>query len=91
MYEELIEKREFEDLWTLFKQFLTLSHGQASVERGFLVNKEVVAPNLEEMNLTPIRLVQNSMLVNSMKVADFVITEDLLSSYKHASASTKCI
>ena len=42
LYEELIEKREFEDLWTLFKQLLTLSHGQASVERGFSVNKEVV-------------------------------------------------
>ena len=42
LYEELIEKREFEDLWTLFKQLLTLSHGQVSVERQFLVNKEVV-------------------------------------------------
>ena len=48
LYEELIEKREFEDLWICFKQLLTLSHGQASVERGFLVNKEVVAPNLEK-------------------------------------------
>ena len=85
LYEELIEKREFEDLWTLFRQQLTLSHGQASVERGFSVNKEVVAPNLKEMSLTSIRLVQSSMLVNNMKVADFVITEDLLSSCSHAS------
>ena len=39
-----------------------LSHGQASVERRFLVNKEVVAPNLKEMSLTSIRLVQKSYL-----------------------------
>ena len=86
LYEELIEKREFEDLWTLFKQLLTFSYGQASVEWGFSVNKEVVAPNLEEMNLAPIRLIQNSMLVNNMKIADFVITENLLPSCSHASS-----
>ena len=61
LYEELIEKREFEDLWTLFRQQLTLSHGQASVERGFSVNKDiVVTSNLEEMILKSVRLVQNS-------------------------------
>ena len=84
LYEELIDKREFEDLWTLFKQLLTLFHGQASVERGFSVNKEVVAPNLEEVSLASIRLVQISMMENNMKVADFVITEDLLSSCSQA-------
>ena len=31
LYEDLREKREFEGLWTLFKQLLTLFHGQASV------------------------------------------------------------
>ena len=50
LYEECIEKREFEDPWTPFKQLLMLSRGQASVERGFSVNKEVVTPNLEEMS-----------------------------------------
>ena len=42
LHEEHIQKREFEDLWTLFKQLLTLSHGQASVERGFSVNKKLL-------------------------------------------------
>ena len=84
LYKELIGKREFEDLWTLLKQLLTFSHGQASVEREFAVNKDVVAPNLEEVSLTSVRLVQNSMLVNNMKIADFVITEDVLSSCSQA-------
>ena len=42
LYEELIERREFEDLWTLFKQLLTLSHGQVSVERRFSVTKKLL-------------------------------------------------
>ena len=66
-----------------------MSHGQPSLERGFSFNKEGVAPNLEELKLTSIRVVQNSMLVNNMKVADFVITEDLLSSCSHASSRNK--
>ena len=88
LYEEFMEKKEFDDLWTVFKQLLTLSHGQTSVERGFSVIKEVV-PNLEEMSFRSKGLVQNSMLVNNMKVADFVITEDLLSSCSHASIRHK--
>ena len=35
------------------------------------------------------RLVQKSVLVNNMKVADFVITEDLLSSCSYASSRHK--
>ena len=30
---------------------LTLSHSQAAVERGFSVNKEVLAPNMQESDL----------------------------------------
>ena len=41
------------------------------------------------MSLTSIRLEQNSVLVNNMKVADFVITGDLLSSCSHASSRHK--
>ena len=62
---------------------LTLSHGQAMVERGFSVNKEVLSPNLQELSLQAIRLVHSSVL--AQKVADFIITEALLSSCNHAS------
>jgi len=31
--------------WPVMKMFLVLSHGQATVERGFSVNKEVVVEN----------------------------------------------
>ena len=63
---------------------LTLSHGQATVERGFSVNKEVLAPNLQETSLVAIRLVHSSMQAAKCKVADFVVNDALLSSCAHA-------
>merc|ERR1719154_758928 len=34
---------QFNELWPLMKTILTLSHGQASVERGFSVNKDILS------------------------------------------------
>ena len=42
---------EYQDLWLTVQLLLTLSHGQATVERGFSVNKEVLTPNLQEVSL----------------------------------------
>ena len=63
---------------------LTLSHGQATVERGFSVNKEVLAPNPQETSLVAMRLVHSSMQAAKCKVADFVVNDALLSSCGHA-------
>ena len=76
---------EYQDLWLTMQRLLTLSHGQATVERGFSVSKEVLTPNLQEVSLQAIRLVHSSVLAQKIKVADFVITESLLSSCSHAS------
>ena len=70
---------EYQDLWLMMQLLLTLSHGQATVERGFSVNKEVLTPNLQEVSLQAIRLVHSSVLAQNIKVAD-IITEELLSS-----------
>ena len=75
----------YQDLWLTMQLLLTLSHGQATVERGFSVNKEVLTPNLQEVSLQAIRPVHSSVLAQNIKVADFVITEALLSSCSHAS------
>ena len=78
-------KEEFKDLWHTLQLLLTLSHIQAAVERGFSVNKEVLAPNMQEVSLQAIRLIHSSMLAQETSVADFVISEELLSSCNHAS------
>ena len=44
-------KDECPKLWDLVKQLLLLSHGNAVVERGFSVNKEVEVENLKEHSL----------------------------------------
>lgn len=38
----------FSKLWNLMKKLLILSHGQASVERGFSVNRQVMVENMKE-------------------------------------------
>ena len=48
------------------------------------MNKEVLAPNLQETSLVAMRLVHSSMQAAKCKVADFVVNDALLSSCAHA-------
>ena len=48
------------------------------------VNKEVLAPNLQETSLVAMRLVHGSMQAAKCEVADFVVNDALLSSCAHA-------
>ena len=57
LFEVLQNQNESQQLWITMQLILTLSHGQATVERGFSVNKEVLAPNLQETSLVAMRLV----------------------------------
>ena len=84
LFEVLQNQNESQQLWITMQLILTLPHGQATVERGFSVNKEVLAPNLQETNLVVMRLVHSSMQAAKCKVADFVVNDALLSSCAHA-------
>ena len=48
---------KFKSVWGLIKLILVLSHGQAQVERGFSVNKEVMSENLSEKAAVSKRLI----------------------------------
>ena len=84
LFAVLHEQKESQHLWITVQLLLTLSHGQATVERGFSVNKEVLTPNLQETSLVAIRLVHSSMLAAKCKIADFVVSDALLKSCAHA-------
>ena len=56
---------------------LTLSHGQAAVERGFCVPKEALAPNLKEDSLKVICLVHDTISAEQIEIAEFVIIDEL--------------
>nr|XP_020471978.1 uncharacterized protein LOC109969435 isoform X1 [Monopterus albus]XP_020471979.1 uncharacterized protein LOC109969435 isoform X1 [Monopterus albus] len=49
--------QSYPELWTFCKKLLLLSHGQATVERGFSVNKEVEADNMQEDTVDAQRMI----------------------------------
>ena len=61
-----INTSEYEQMWCVFKLLLCLSHGQASVERGFSVNSNLLVENMHEDSLIAQRIVQDH--VKSLKL-----------------------
>ncbi|XP_035985123.1 uncharacterized protein LOC118558689 [Fundulus heteroclitus] len=49
--------QSYPELWTFCRKLLLLSHGQATVERGFSVNKEVEADNMKEDTVVAQRMI----------------------------------
>ncbi|KAK1905642.1 hypothetical protein KUDE01_012822 [Dissostichus eleginoides] len=54
-------KEEYAELWNIMQCLFTLSHGQAAVERGYSVNKDMLVENLQEKTLIAMRLVHDAM------------------------------
>ena len=55
LYLHMGHKRSYHSVWKVVADLLILSHSQASVERGFSVNKQLRVENLQERS----RLVQD--------------------------------
>ena len=53
---------QFAKLWDIFKMLLTISHGQASVKRGYSVNKDMLIENLHEKTVVALRTVHFTKL-----------------------------
>ena len=56
-FDRLSNKADFKELWKVVKLLLALSHGQATVERGFSSNKEVMVENLAQHSLVAQRVI----------------------------------
>lgn len=90
--QKFLEKPKYLKLWNFVKTLLILSHGQASVERGFSVNKDILRTNLTEKNLVALRLVSDSVQLQLLgnKSADLRsvhklnITKDIIANCKLA-------
>ena len=60
MFHEILSTNAtYSKLWIVLRQIILLSHGQASVERGFSVNKEVAADNLPEQSFVAMRVIND--------------------------------
>ena len=57
LFFECMANESYKDLFSVVKLILILSHGQATVERGFSINKEVEVENLKEHTLVAQRIV----------------------------------
>lgn len=79
----LSSDKQYADLWAVLRQLLLLSHGQATVERGFSINKELTVENLAKESL-----VARRQIVQGVKKAGGVhcvpITKELLLSASSA-------
>ena len=75
---------KFKSCWNVFKLIFTVSHGQASVERGFSINKELLTDNLEEVSLISQRIVYDYIHESGMSITEIPISNELLKSCKLA-------
>ena len=82
---KLLHKVEkYKSLWKVVMIVCVTSHGQATIERGFSVNKEVLEPNMEELSLIAQRIVYDQIIASNVKIHEYKITNDLLKSCRLA-------
>ena len=73
----------------LVKILLTLSHGQAAVERGFCVNNNITQTNMYAKTIISKRLIKDHMLPNGLQPQTIKITKPLVKAFKSAYAAYK--
>ena len=66
--------------WTIFKIVFTLSHGQADVDWGFSVNKELLVENLQQTSLISQRLICDYVSNFSKPIPEIPLTNEMLKS-----------
>ena len=67
----------------------TLGHGQASIERGFSINSNMLSENMKEISLVSRRIINNFMLSNKSKVHQVEINMEMIKAVSSASLKYK--
>lgn len=76
-YDFLAKDLSYCNLWNVVKTLLLLSHGQASVERGFSINKNLIIENLSEESLIAKRIIAD-YIISVGGIENVLITKELL-------------
>ena len=71
-------------MWCVFKLLLCLSHGQASVERGFSVNSNLLVENMHEDSLIAQRIVHDHVKSLKLEAYEFKVTKTCLDNANRA-------
>ena len=77
-YFKKMKVSKFNELAFVCKVVFTLSHGQSSIERGFSLNKSVLADNISNKSIVSRRSIKDHMLSNYLKPHTIIITNKLL-------------
>ena len=88
-YFQTIGLDKYKELKYVMKVILTLSHGQASVERGFSINKSVLKVNITEESIVSKKMVRDHMIANKLEPHTVPISNQLIRSVSCARQSYK--
>ena len=76
--------KNYKELSSVIEIILTLSHGQAAVERNFSLGKSFVVDNISETSIINKKLIKDHMFANKLTAATIHITREMHSYYKSA-------
>lgn len=76
-------------LWKVVKMVLIMSHGNASVESGFSVNKELLIENMEEDTIVAQRIVFDAIRVAGMDVTRIDISNKMIGCVRQSHSAYK--
>jgi len=72
-----MKNANYAKLWEVFQIISTLSHGQAALERGFLINNELMVENMKEESLTASRFVYDTVKNSAVHFSEIRLTPRL--------------
>ena len=84
LYAAMASNQQFTQLWSVISRLLILSHGQASVERGFSYNRQIEADNMSEKSFIAMRFICDSVRSLGGDIMNVPITKEMLISVKSA-------
>ena len=73
-----------QNLRAVIKMFLILSHGNASLERGFSINKEILVENLKHESLIAQRVIYDAVTDAGGLIPTFNISKSMVQSMRSA-------
>ena len=74
----------YKELSFVVRLVLTLSHGQAAVERGFSINNTSVKTNMTRVSIISRRIIKDHLIANQLKPHTVHITASLIKSFRSA-------
>ena len=81
LYSDTLGVSRFRKLASVVALVLTLSHGQASVERGFSQNNNLIQVNMSPDTIISKRIIKDHMLANNLKPYTITIDSSIMKAF----------